>query len=47
MGQTYFAAAQWSGTGILNWIIGTGFLAVVGGVPVGYVHAQLADPQQR
>jgi len=38
MGQTYFAAAQWSGTGILDWIIGTRFLAVVGGVPVGNVH---------
>jgi hypothetical protein len=38
MGQTYFAAAQWSGTGILDWIIGTGFLAVVGGFLFGKVH---------
>lgn len=30
---TYIASAQWSGTGLLNWIIGTGFVAVVAGVP--------------
>ena len=40
MGTTYFAAAHWGGTGILDWIIGTGFLLVVGGIPVFRVLAK-------